>query len=155
MSFQVFIAGLLGLAACLTDLRDRTVPNWIPATALCGGIGWHAWTSGWRGVLLASGGALCGFLAFLVFYLLGGMGGGDVKLTAGFGAVLGLPLLFHAVLWTALLGGLAASGVVFWRVLRRRIARAPRAQGVSREEDFIPYAPAIAAGVWITLWVQS
>ena len=34
-------------------------------------------------------GTLAGFGVFLLFYLLGGMGGGDVKLMAGFGALLG------------------------------------------------------------------
>ncbi len=152
MNFQALTAVVLGLAACFTDLRDRTVPNWIPAAALGGGLGWHAWTEGWWGVLMSFGGALCGFLAFLVFYLLGGMGGGDVKLTAGFGALLGLPGLFQALLWTALAGGLGALGAVIWRSVRKRKSQASQP---SRDEEFIPYAPAIAAGVWIALWVQS
>jgi len=152
MSFQTLVAGAVGLAACITDLRSRTVPNWIPAAALCGGLGWHGWTAGWSGLLVSLAGALCGFLAFLVFYLLGGMGGGDVKLTAGFGALLGLPSLFQALLWTALAGGLAALGVLVWRSIRR-VGRG--VSKPSREDEFIPYAPAIAAGAWIALWVQS
>ena len=39
---------------------------------------------------------LAGAGVFLIFYLLGGMGGGDVKLMAGFGAVLGVPRLLEA-----------------------------------------------------------
>ncbi len=41
------------------------------------------------GALYALAGAAAGFAVFLIFYLLGGMGGGDVKLMAGFGALLG------------------------------------------------------------------
>jgi prepilin peptidase CpaA len=152
MTFQAYAALLIGLAACFTDLRNRTIPNWIPAAALAGGVGWHATGAGWRGVALALGGAVCGFLAFLVFYLLGGMGGGDVKLTAGFGALLGLPALWQALLWICLAGGLAAAGVVYWRQLRKLWS--PGGGGAA-QEDFIPYAPAIAAGVWITLWVRT
>ena len=37
-----------------------------------------------------------GAVVFLIFYLLGGMGGGDVKLMAGFGAVLGVRQLLEA-----------------------------------------------------------
>ena len=40
--------------------------------------------------LYALGGTVVGFAVFLIFYLLGGMGGGDVKLMAGFGALLGV-----------------------------------------------------------------
>lgn len=153
MTFQLCAALLVGLAACITDLRDRTIPNWIPAAALAGGLGWHAAVAGWSGVALALGGAACGFLAFLVFYLLGGMGGGDVKLTAGFGALLGLPALFQALLWICLAGGLAAAGVVYWRRMRR-LWKPDNGSSAARNGDFIPYAPAIAAGAWITLWVR-
>ena len=45
---------------------------------------------------------------FLLFYVLGGMGGGDVKLMAGFGALLGWSRLWQAALWTAILGALLA-----------------------------------------------
>ena len=44
---------------------------------------------GWRGAGSALLGTLAGASVFLIFYLLGGMGGGDVKLMAGFGALLG------------------------------------------------------------------
>ena len=37
--------------------------------------------------------------------LLGGMGGGDAKLMAGFGAVLGVKRLLEAALWIAACGG--------------------------------------------------
>ncbi len=154
MNFQVYAALLVGLAACITDLRDRTIPNWIPAAAVAGGVGWHAFDAGWRGVVLALGGAVCGFLAFLAIYLLGGMGGGDVKLTAGFGALLGLPALGQALLWICLAGGLAAAGTVYWRYLRKLWT--PCKDGAAaRKNDSIPYAPAIAAGAWIALWVRT
>lgn len=151
MNAPALISGALGLAACVTDLRDRTIPNWIPAAALLSGLCWHAWSGGWRGAGLSLLGAASGFAVFLVFYLLGGMGGGDVKLTAGFGALLGPGGLVQAALWIALLGGVAAALVVYWRYWRRR----GRAVLPGRNEDFIPYAPAIAAGVWITFWVRS
>lgn len=152
MNLQFGAALLVGLAACVTDLRDRTIPNWIPALALMLGVAWHASAGGWRGVAVSLAGAVCGFLAFLVFYLLGGMGGGDVKLTGGFGALLGLPALWQALLWICLAGGVAAAGIVYWRRLST-LWRPVDAE--SREQDSIPYAPAIAAGAWITLWVRT
>ena len=44
----------------------------------------------------------------LVFYILGGMGAGDVKLMAGVGAWLGMPLTFHVFLAASLAAGVYA-----------------------------------------------
>ena len=124
-----------------------------------GGIAWQLSQHGWRGVLYALGGAAAGFAVFLVFYLLGGMGGGDVKLMSGFGALLGPGRLLEAALWTAAVGGLIAVGALGWKALLRRIAGSARLSARSRpmteEEkvaaDSIPYAPAITLGVWLAL----
>jgi len=148
VTLEVAIAVVLGLAAVVTDVRSRTIPNWIPVAALAGGLLCQVLASGWRGIVDAGAGAAAGFGVFLVFYLLGGMGGGDVKLMAGFGALLGAGRLLEAALWTAGLGGLMALGVVgvHWVRTRRR-----RGGGEGGRPRTIPYAPAIAAGVWLAL----
>jgi prepilin peptidase CpaA len=101
-----------------------------------------------------------GAVVFLIFYLLGGMGGGDVKLMAGFGAVLGVRQLLEAALWTAGCGGLMAVAVIaasqlrrFWTGRQRVSATEIPASGstLSTRRESIPYAPAIAAGVWLSL----
>lgn len=145
MTLQLAIALVLGLTASFTDLRSRTIPNWIPAAAILAGLGWHFSQSGWAGLGRAALGTLSGFVVFLVFYLLGGMGGGDVKLMAGFGALLGSWALFHAALWTALIGGVWALSALAWRRLRHD----PSQQVV--KDDSIPYAPAITLGTWIVI----
>jgi prepilin peptidase CpaA len=151
MNAQVWIAILVGLAASIDDLARRHIANWIPAAALAGGFGWQIGQGGWHGALTALGGTIAGFAVFLVFYLLGGMGGGDVKLMAGFGALLGAGRLLEAALWTAGVGGILAVGTITWRILRRRLGgKAPDAAAVEREAS-IPYAPAIALGVWLSL----
>ena len=89
---------------------------------------------------------------FLIFYLLGGMGGGDVKLMAGFGALLGAGRLFEAALWTAGIGGIMALAVLGWRALRGSAPAPGTLSAEERErEASIPYAPAIALGVWLSL----
>jgi prepilin peptidase CpaA len=151
MSAQVWIAILVGLAAVVDDLARRQISNWICIAALAGGLGWQIATHGWMGALYALGGAAAGFAVFLVFYLLGGMGGGDVKLMAGFGALLGTRGLLAAALWTAAVGGIIAAAVLGFRALRRRRP----GPGLSQEEKLkhasIPYAPAITLGVWLSL----
>jgi len=153
MSAQVWIAILVGLAATVDDLARRRIANWIPAAALAGGLGWQIGQQGiWHGALTALGGTAVGFAVFLAFYLLGGMGGGDVKLMAGFGALLGLAGVLWAALWTAILGGIFAAVVLGFRALwRKKGADGDLTQEQRERRNSIPYAPAITLGVWLSL----
>jgi prepilin peptidase CpaA len=148
MSAEIAIAGFLGIAASWEDLKRRTVSNWIPLAALAGGLACHLASQGWRGAGTAAVGAISGFGVFLVFYLLGGMGGGDVKLMAGFGALLGASRLFEAALWTAGIGGVMAAIVLGVAWLRARFRKDSTEKSMPQT---IPYAPAIAIGVWLAL----
>ena len=149
---QAWIAILVGVAAVMDDLARRHIANWIPAAALAGGFGWQIGSNGWPGALTAAGGTVAGFAVFLIFFLMGGMGGGDVKLMAGFGALLGPGRLLEAALWTAGIGGIFAVGAIGWKALRRRFTAEAQASPEDRErEASIPYAPAIALGVWLSL----
>jgi prepilin peptidase CpaA len=76
------------------------------------------------------------------------MGGGDVKLMAGFGALLGAGRLLEAALWTAGIGGILAVGALAWKTLRRN---RQESVALNSEKDSIPYAPAITLGVWLAL----
>ena len=151
MNAQVWIAVLVGLAAMIDDLARRQIANWIPLSALAAGFGWQIGQSGLSGLLYAGIGTVAGFAVFLVFYLLGGMGGGDVKLMAGFGALLGFHRLLEAALWTAGVGGLIAIGVLSVRALRRALGWTSSTAKLEQGQDSIPYAPAIALGVWLSL----
>lgn len=158
MNAQIWIAILVGLAAVIDDLARRQISNWISVAALAGGMGWQIGQSAWMGVLYGLGGAAAGFGVFLIFYLLGGMGGGDVKLMAGFGALLGAMGILEAALWTAGVGGLMALAVVAYRALKAKLVKRPvPAEGAQLTEEeklhheSIPYAPAIALGVWLAL----
>ena len=153
MTMQVWIAVLVGLAATVDDLARRQIANWIPAAALAGGFGWQVGQDGWMGALHALGGAAAGFAVFLVFYLLGGMGGGDVKLMAGFGALLGTGRLIEAALWTAAAGGFLALGFLAYQSVRRRLGFGKAMETAEEKErgESIPYAPAITLGVWLAL----
>lgn len=153
MSAQMWIAIAVGVAAMVDDLARRHIANWIPAAALAGGLGWQIGREGWHGVLTALGGAAVGFCVFLIFYLMGGMGGGDIKLMAGFGALLGAGLVLDAALWAAGIGGLLAAGTLGWQAVAKALGKpgvAATAEETARKAS-IPYAPAITLGVWIAL----
>jgi prepilin peptidase CpaA len=151
---QIWIAGFVGIAAIVDDLARRRIANWIPASAFVAGVALQSVESGWRGAGSALLGTAAGAAVFLIFYLLGGMGGGDVKLMAGFGAVLGAKQLLEAALWTAGCGGVMALLVIsagYLRQLWKKRTGEVVAEKSARRADSIPYAPAIAAGVWLSL----
>src|SRR3984885_5791234 len=101
-----------GIAACVDDLRRRQISNWIPGSAFLSGLVLQTAQHGWRGTGSALLGTLAGAGVFLIFYLLGGMGGGDVKLLAGFGALLGTKRLLEEAMWTAGCGGVMALALI-------------------------------------------
>jgi prepilin peptidase CpaA len=113
-------------------LRRRTIPNWLTAAASLAGIVCAA-SMGWCSLGMAIAGAAVGFLLMLPLHLCGAMGGGDVKLMAAFGTLLGPIGILVAAVFSAIAGAIWAFGALL------RGARA------------IPYAPAIAAGVWVSL----
>jgi prepilin peptidase CpaA len=154
LSARTILIIAVGLAAVVEDLSRRRISNWTSAIALVGGLIVHFLQKGFTGLWHSLLGALIGFGVFLVFYLLGGMGGGDVKLMAGFGALLGDGKIFPAALLAAISGGLMAVAYLgaraVWRRLRpQAVAAAGAVSAESRES--IPYAPAITVGVWLAL----
>lgn len=144
---EVVVAVAIGVAAVAEDLWRRRISNWTSGLALASGLAVQCGLKGWSGLWAGVLGCAAGFAVFLVFYLLGGMGGGDVKLMAGFGALLGPGRLLEAALWTAGAGGILALCWLGWHRVRRRWVRA----GEPASPEAIPYAPAIAAGVWLAL----
>ena len=81
------LAGV-GLAAVI-DFRERKIPNWITFTLILSGLILGATSTGMVSLGQSFLGLIVGFLLTLVLFLLGALGGGDVKLLAGIGAWLG------------------------------------------------------------------
>src|SRR5580658_2158276 len=130
MRLLITLALILGCAASFDDLRRRAIANWISVAGLVAGLVYHTADRGLPGLAWSAGGAAVGFAVFLIFYCLGGMGAGDLKLMAAFGALLGPVGILLAALLAAPLGALMAAACMVW----------------SRRVRAIPYAPAIALG---------
>ncbi|HUB77875.1 MAG TPA: prepilin peptidase [Bryobacteraceae bacterium] len=128
------ISVALGCAAITDDLRRRQIANWINLSGLAAGLICHFVSGGLAGLGRSAGGAALGFALFLIFYCLGGMGAGDLKLSAAFGALLGPSGILVAALLAAPIGALVAGVLLIWRGARA-----------------IPYAPALTLGAWLAL----
>ena len=105
----------VALAACI-DARSRRIPNWLTlptaAAALIGGFLFFIlqgdWPGGWDWLQFSVKGWLVGIGIFLIPFMLGGMGGGDVKLMGAIGALKGMSFVIETALFGALWGGLLA-----------------------------------------------
>lgn len=104
------ITVLLLIQLCLAvyhDLKFRKVPNKITMPMALTGILLSILHSGLEGLFFSMGGLVFGLLIFIIPYMLGGMGAGDVKLMASIGALMG----WRFTMWTAL-GAALAGGVM-------------------------------------------
>ena len=69
------------------DVRYRRIPNWATLPGVALGLGLNGLFLGWQGMKESGLGLLVGFGALVVLFVLGWMGGGDVKLMAAVGAL--------------------------------------------------------------------
>lgn len=164
------IAIALGVSACITDVWQARIPNALTIPAALAGVAWHAWVEGTSGALTSVGGLGVGLLMWLPLYALGGIGAGDVKLLAAFGAWLGPSDTVRVALAAAIAGGVFA---VFIACRFRYMAQAWtnvrcalmqwRVTGIAPVEGLtlvdapgprLAYAVPMLVGLGVTLWVR-
>ena len=95
---------VLVVAASITDLRSRRIPNLLVVAFLIPGILSSAIIHGWSGLGQSLLGVLLAIAALGLFCFLGGMGMGDLKLCAAVGAWIGPSQLVIALVMTSLIG---------------------------------------------------
>lgn len=101
------------ITASVTDFRFRRIPNRLTYSTMIFGLVFYSLTYGFSGFFHSFGGLFLGLVFLIAFYLLGGMGAGDVKLMAAVGSLLGPQGVFEAFLGTALIGGIYALIILF------------------------------------------
>jgi prepilin peptidase CpaA len=161
---------LVGLAACVTDLRSRRIPNVLTFGASAAAFAFWGYTGGLAGLGVSAAGWLAGCLLFLPWFLLRGMGAGDVKLLAALGAWTGPSTALWIALYAAVAGGVMAvvttlaSGyfrtmvrnlwglLMFWRVAG--VQPHPELTLATAAGPRLPYAFPITAGAVAALWLR-
>ena len=135
------------------------------------GLTLHLTIDGWHGLWTSFlAGLICG-VVFLVFYLAGGMGAGDVKLIAAVGCIAGLPNIAYLLVLTALCGGAMAVvlamirgrlketlfnvGALAGHHSRKGLQPHPELNVLNASTLRLPYGLAIAAGCSLTLYLQG
>ena len=130
---------VISVPIVIKDFRERRIPNWTCGLLLGAGLAAGAFESGMSGLLMSLAGAAAGFAIFLIFYMLGGMGAGDLKLMAACGSLVGVSGVPIAAVLASMAGTALAIAAVVLGIVRRQ------------RPEAIPYGPAIVAGAVLTL----
>lgn len=172
----VFLLAVGGftLAASFTDLRYRRIPNKLTLPMFLAGLVFQIAFNGWSGDgTLAGAGLQSALLAFLVgfgtlfvLWMIGGGGGGDVKLMGALSVWLGFSLTLRVLIVSTLVVMVSTVAVMVWSVLILGPRRAkskylatgkdrPTAETVDQKQQrrIMAYAIPVAVATWlVVLW---
>jgi prepilin peptidase CpaA len=169
LSLPTAVVLVAALVAAATDLARFKVYNLLTLPLLVSGLIYHGAVGGPVELGMSAAGMVLGAAVLLVFYIMGGMGAGDVKLMAALGAWLGLPAVFYVFLASALAAGVYALVLMATygnrreillnlQIIYHRVAAVGRhlvsedqvereVQRADRRRRVIPFAAMIAVGV--------
>ena len=120
--FLMIALGLAGVGAVL-DTRGRRIPNWLTYCGFALALVSRFAVGGFSGLRNGISGMAVGGGVMFVLFLVGGVGGGDVKLMAAVSAWAGMPQTLALLCAAAIAGGvLALAAMLFSRRVIRTLA---------------------------------
>lgn len=157
MQIPMLSSFLLLCTSLYTDLLWRKIPNYITMSAIVIGFwfyGIHSVTG--QGLEFALKGLLTGIGILILPFIMGGTGGGDVKLFGALGALLGSQAVLSIFIYTAITGGV----ICLFLLLKKQKIRAvkeiiydvslfflcPGKKMVTKKAGYIPYSIPTACG---------
>jgi prepilin peptidase CpaA len=160
--YLLICAFVFAVVGSVEDARTRKIPNRLTYFGLIAGLFLRFFMLGWPGLTAGLTGTLVGGGIFFFLFLLGGMGGGDVKLMAAVSAWAGVTEIVNLLIAAALAGGAMALAVM---VCQQRVLTTIRNTMVLIQHHLtvglrphpelnvkqahsmrLPFAPAIAIG---------
>jgi len=110
---DVLLYGVITVCA-ITDILHGKIYNRVTYPVILLGVV-LALFSGWVVLKSSLVGLLVGFILYFLVFMMGGFGGGDVKLMTAIGALMGYPFVIYAAFYSALVGGLMSLAVIIWK----------------------------------------
>lgn len=160
----VVSVGLFTLTAAACDYRARKVPNVLTLPMF--GVGWvyQACFFGWSGLADAGLAFLVGFGMLFILWIIGGGGGGDVKLMGALSVWLGFQLTLLVLIASTLLVIVGTLAIVFgsvlvrgcWKTKQKYVAasgkkNAGESVGDRKQRRIMAYAIPVALATWLVM----
>ncbi len=159
---------ILVLTSAVTDFAKKKIYNYQTYPAMIIGLFIGFLVGGLKGLLLNAAGLGTGIILLLPFFLVRGLGAGDVKLLGAIGALKGAEFVIWTMFYTGLIGGAVAMAVIIWRgtfyqtwlnifiLIRHPLGylQSPPSSKTETDEQalqYIPYGIIISAGCLLTL----
>jgi prepilin peptidase CpaA len=161
----LLVLALVMAIAVYVELKENRIPNWLTFSGMALGLA-ISYVQGKPFFWSSLCGFAIGFGFLFLFYIFGGVGGGDVKLMGAAGALMGAQLIKPALFYTAAIGAFLALMMVIWRkdfwvrakaaMLRLAFWRKGETQAaVQATPIIVPYGVAIAAGCLVALLIKG
>ncbi len=171
----------IAASAATTDIKEKRISNKLVFPVMLIAFSWHAIQNGISGITFSFLGWIVGLLVFMLPFIFGAMGAGDVKLMAAIGSLMGWRFILVTAVYTAMAGFFIAIAIIIKQrnclskpisYLPHRIAKVMAKALLSKNEDsgsvsksetysnnekstktktMIPYGLCIAIGVYIVL----
>jgi prepilin peptidase CpaA len=158
----VVVVSLFTAAAAVWDHRYRRIPNALTVPVFLAGWVYQGLFHGWSGLGQGAMGFALGFGMLFILWMIGGGGGGDVKLMGALSVWLGFHLTLLVVILSTVLVVAGTFGAVLWALacggLRREIEQRA-ATGNSKSGAATAPAPqqrrimAYAIPVFVATWL--
>jgi prepilin peptidase CpaA len=171
VELSTMVAIGVAAVACVTDIRTRRIPNLLTFGAAGLACVLHGFTGGLTGLGWSALGWLVGVVLFLPFFLLQGMGAGDVKLLAALGAFIGPKEVAFVAMYTSIAGGALGLGVALargylktalvnlWLIVTHvsvmGLKPVPGMTLAERRGPRLAYAVPIFVGLMVTIWLHA
>lgn len=117
----VVVVGLFTAIAAIWDYRQHRIPNNLTLPVFFAGWVYQGVFHGWPGIGNAAGGFLVGFGVLFVLWIVGGGGGGDVKLMGALSVWLGYRLTLLVLISSTATVILGTMVIVVWSVFTKGV----------------------------------
>lgn len=157
---KILLLLIILLISGITDMLKGKIYNWITFPGIVMGFALSYYYNGWSGLISSLAAFIITAVIFIVLYVLGGFGAGDVKLMMAIASIVGLRFIFPLIFYSVIAGGIMANIVIIkhkqfiksWRnALRFFLFLIPKVRLKSEPLDkknsiTIPYGYAISIG---------
>ncbi len=163
----VVVVGLFTAIAAIWDYRQHRIPNNLTLPVFFAGWVYQGIFHGWPGVGNAAGGFLVGFGVLFLLWIVGGGGGGDVKLMGALSVWLGYRLTLLVLISSTGTVILSTLVIIVWSVFSKGVrgmkteylANAKTADGKPRSETadekkrrrIMAFAIPVCVATWLVM----